>query len=157
MRNSATSHSESSHAWYLKLPFVCFCCKTVCIPVEDASRLHLSVFVLFEFFSSGFFICVMTHPYSFQWTWRKWHPILSCSGIWYITLLQPQRDTVLSKSALLYKNRPWPRGISVIKRFWNGLQHIYLWLASEITKFSSIFSVLFIWIMSERGQVANQI
>lgn len=68
----------------------------------------------------------MTHPCSFQWTWKTWHPILLCSPIWCITLLQPQRDTVLSKSALLYKNRPWPRGITVIKWFWNRLRCIYL-------------------------------
>lgn len=100
------------------------CCKTVYVSGR-CFKVTLEYFCP-EFFHFGVFVCVMTHPYSFQWTWKTWHPILLCSPIWCITLLQLQIDTVLSKCALLYKNRPWPRGITVIKWFWNRLRCIYL-------------------------------
>lgn len=74
----------------------------------------------------------MTHPYGFRWTWKKWHPVLSCSPMWYITLLQPQRDTVLSKSALPYKTKTLTQRYHSHKKILEqAAAHLSLWLGSE--------------------------
>lgn len=143
VRNSATSKRELSQSRYLELAFVHF---VKCCTWQWKMLQGYIGFALFEFFSFGFLICVMTHPHHFQWTWNMWHSILSCSPTWYITLLQPQRDTALSKSALLYKTRPWPRSITVIKWFWNKLR--------KNMQLSSI-SFLFTWLGFWRRQGAQ--
>lgn len=116
MRNSVTPNSESSHTWCLKLPFVCLSvvkqCRLQRGILQGSIRGGFALSALFEFFSSEFFVCVITHSYGFQWTWKN--GILFCLVHQFDTLLQPQRDTVLSKSALLYKNRLWPRDTRVI-------------------------------------------
>lgn len=76
----------------------------------------------------------MTHPYGFQWTWKKWHPILSCSPIWYITLLQPKRYSSVKICFALQKQTLTQRYHSHKKISRQAAAHLSLWLGLERTR-----------------------